>query len=472
MSSKTKNVYQFLDISRIEPNKISVHKRKSEFVEIYQPFSEHEMQSQSGRCLDCGNPYCEWKCPVHNYIPQWLKLAEAGKIIEAAELSHQTNSLPEVCGRVCPQDRLCEGSCTLNDGFGAVTIGNIEKYITEQAFALGWKPNFKAKVSLNKTVAVIGAGPAGLACADFLTRYGFNVEVFDRHPEIGGLLTFGIPAFKLEKEIMHRRFELFKEMGVKFHLNTEIGKDVEFSQLVNSFSAVFIATGAYQPLQDENIDIKATGVYDALPFLIGNARSLLGYAHDIPLTDFRDKNVLVLGGGDTSMDCVRTLIRIGAKSVTGVYRRDEVNLPGSYKEYQNAGEEGVNFIFNAQPIGLSSADGKLSGVNFVKTKLVKSDTPGRFKPEIISDSNFNLNADMVITAFGFKVHDMPWLSAAQVDVDNQNKIKIDQNQHKFQTSNPKIFAGGDSVRGANLVVNAISDGIGAALAIKQYLIST
>ncbi|HFT2325758.1 TPA: FAD-dependent oxidoreductase, partial [Providencia stuartii] len=341
----SQNVYQFIDLQRVDPPKKTLNVRKIEFVEIYEPFSAIQAQTQADRCLSCGNPYCEWKCPVHNYIPNWLKLANEGRIIEAAELSHQTNSLPEVCGRVCPQDRLCEGACTLNDEFGAVTIGNIERYINDTAFAMGWRPDLSHVVPVNKRVAIIGAGPAGLACADVLARNGVQATVYDRHPEIGGLLTFGIPAFKLEKEIMSRRREIFTAMGIEFKLNTEIGKDLPLSDLLNEYDAVFIGTGTYQSTKGQLANENAHGVHDALPYLIANTRHLMGFEElqDAPYIDLNNKHVVVLGGGDTAMDCVRTAIRQGAKRVSCAYRRDEASMPGSPREVKNAHEEGAEF---------------------------------------------------------------------------------------------------------------------------------
>jgi glutamate synthase (NADPH/NADH) small chain len=350
MAKRLNNDFQFIDVGRSDPKKKDVRTRKENFVEIYQPFTPREVSKQSHRCLECGNPYCEWKCPVHNYIPNWLKLASEGNILEAVEMSHHTNSLPEVCGRVCPQDRLCEGACTLNDGFGAVTIGNVEKYITDTAFAMGWKPDMSQVEWTDKKVAIIGAGPAGLGCADILVRNGVKPVVFDSHPEIGGLLTFGIPEFKLEKDVMVKRREVFTEMGVEFRLNTEVGKDVGFQDLLDEYDAVFLGMGTYNYMKGGFPGEDLPGVHDALPYLISNVNRCLGFEKDpADYVDMKGKKVVVLGGGDTAMDCNRTSIRQDADSVVCAYRRDEANMPGSKKEVVNSKEEGVEFLFNRQP---------------------------------------------------------------------------------------------------------------------------
>ncbi|PHM53363.1 glutamate synthase small subunit [Xenorhabdus sp. KK7.4] len=469
----SQNVYQFIDLQRVDPPKKALKVRKIEFVEIYEPFSEIQVEAQADRCLDCGNPYCEWKCPVHNYIPNWLKLANEGRIIEAAELSHQTNSLPEVCGRVCPQDRLCEGACTLNDDFGAVTIGNIERYINDTAIAMGWTPDMSQVIPTGKRVAIIGAGPAGLACADVLARNGVQAVVYDRHPEIGGLLTFGIPAFKLEKEVMSRRREIFAGMGIEFRLNTEIGKDVALADLTKQFDAVFLGVGTYQSIHAGLENENASGVYDSLPFLIANTRQLMGYEEspEQPYIDMKGKQVLVLGGGDTAMDCVRTAVRQGASHVICAYRRDEENMPGSRREVKNAREEGVNFQFNLQPISVEiNHNGHVCGVRMAQTQLGEMDEKGRRQAELIPDSEFVINADAVIMAFGFKPHSMTWLDDHQINLDRQGRIIAPESSIlPFQTSNPKIFAGGDAVRGSDLVVTAIAEGRKAASGILDYL---
>ncbi|MGH1471769.1 MAG: FAD-dependent oxidoreductase [Cellvibrionaceae bacterium] len=471
--SKQKNVFQFLDVGRGDPSKKPTEIRKTEFAEIYEPFTKEEVADQSERCLDCGNPYCEWKCPVHNMIPNWLKLISEGHIMEAVELCHQTNTLPEVCGRVCPQDRLCEGACTLNDGFGAVTIGNAEKYITDTAFAMGWKPDLSSRVWTDKKVAIIGAGPAGLGCADILVRNGVKPVVFDRYPEIGGLLTFGIPEFKLEKRVMVKRREIFTDMGIEFRLNTEIGKDVSMEALMSEYDAVFMGMGTYNYMKGGFPGEDLSGVYDALPFLVANANRLLGF--EKKTEDFisvKGKKVVVLGGGDTAMDCVRTSVRQGAESVVCAYRRDEENMPGSRREVANAKEEGVEFLFNSQPIAIEAGkDNKeVGGVKVVTTSLGEPDENGRRRPEPIPGSEKILDADVVLIAFGFRPNPADWFGDHKVEINNWGGVIAEEHQpHPFQTTNPKVFAGGDMVRGSDLVVTAIWEGRTAAEGILSYL---
>lgn len=471
MTQRLQNDFQFLDVSREGPSKIEADVRKKEFAEIYEPFEKEDAAEQSHRCLECGNPYCSWKCPVHNHIPNWLKLVSEGNIIEAANLSHQTNSLPEVCGRVCPQDRLCEDACTLNDGFGAVTIGSVEKYITDTAFAMGWRPDMSHVPETDKKVAIIGAGPAGLGCADILVRNGVKPVVFDRNPEIGGLLTFGIPEFKLEKNVMTRRREVFEEMGVEFRLSTEVGKDVTMQELIDQYDSVFLGMGTYTYMKGGFPGEDLDGVFDALPFLISNVNNCLGYPQDENgFVDMKGKKVVVLGGGDTAMDCNRTSIRQGAESVVCAYRRDEANMPGSKREVENAREEGVQFMFNRQPVEVVGENGKVTGIKVVSTKMGEPDENGRRRAEVVAGSEEILPADAILVAFGFRPSPAPWFADFGIDLHEDGRVKAPEaSNFAFQTSNPKVFAGGDMVRGSDLVVTAIAEGRKAAEGIMDYL---
>ena len=464
------NDFQFLEVGRFDPNKKNIEERKINFVEIYGDYNQSEASNQSHRCLDCGNPYCEWKCPVHNYIPDWLKLVNEGNIWEAADLCHQTNSLPEMCGRVCPQDRLCEGACTLNDGFGAVSIGNIEKFITDKAIDMGWKPDLSNRIWTNKKVAIIGAGPAGIGCADILIRAGIHCDVFDKQPEIGGLLTFGIPEFKLEKSVVRRRRKILEEMGIKFHLNKEIGKDVALKKLFNKYDAIFLGMGTYTSLEGGFQGEDLPQVHKAIDYLIGNTNHLLKFKQkESEYINFKNKNVVILGGGDTAMDCNRTAIRQGAKSVTCLYRRDEKNMPGSRREVVNAKEEGVQFEFNIQPIEIVGRD-HVEGVKTIQTKLGEPDQNGRQVPVPIQGSEKIFPADEVVIAFGFRANPADWFKDFTIQTDEAGLVVAPEEQNlKFQSSNPKIFAGGDMVRGSDLVVTAIWEGREAAKSIIQFV---
>ena len=464
------NDFQFLEVGRFDPVKKSTEERRISFVEIYEEYNQVQVSNQAHRCLDCGNPYCEWKCPVHNFIPDWLKLVNEGNIIEAAELCHSTNSLPEVCGRVCPQDRLCEGACTLNDGFGAVTIGSTEKYITEKAFEMGWKPDMSYRTWTDKKVAIIGAGPAGIACADVLTRSGVHSHIYDKNEEIGGLLTFGIPEFKLEKSVIKRRRKILEDMGVKFNLGREIGKDLPFKELYEDYDAVFLAMGTYTSLEGGFNGEKLKGVHKAIDYLISSTKKLLRLQKNkADFINLKNKRVVILGGGDTAMDCNRTAIRQGAKSVKCLYRRDEENMPGSRREVQNAKEEGVQFEFNIQPIDIVGKD-KVEGVKIVKTQLGEPDQNGRRVPIPIPGSETIYEADAVIVAFGFRASPADWFGDFNVNTHKNGLVVAEEHQEfQFQTSNKKIFSGGDMVRGSDLVVTAIWEGREAAKSIIKYV---
>jgi len=463
-----KNTFQFLDVKRHDPKKVGAEDRVKNFGEIYEGFDNKSSAEQADRCLECGNPYCEWKCPVHNYIPNWLKLVSEGNIEQAAELAHQTNTLPEICGRVCPQDRLCEGACTLNDGFGAVTIGSVEKYITDTALEQGWRPSMSEVKATGNRVAIIGAGPAGLGCADILVRGGVTPVVFDKHEEIGGLLTFGIPEFKLEKEVVKRRREVLEGMGVEFVLNTTIGEDIQFQALLDEYDAVFLGMGTYTYMKGGFPGEDKQGVYEALPYLVANNKQLLDL-NPADYVDLKGQKVVVLGGGDTAMDCNRTAIRQGAETVQCAYRRDEENMPGSRREVNNAREEGVEFLWNRQPIEVVGDD-KVTGIKVVTTTLGEADENGRRRPEPIAGSEEIIEADAVVIAFGFRPSPAPWFADFGIDVNNWGGVVAPADgKCAYQTTNEKVFAGGDMVRGSDLVVTAVWEGRQAGEGILDYL---
>ena len=470
------NDFQFLDLPRQSPEKAQPGERTQQYDEIYGDYNAEQAAAQADRCLSCGNPYCEWKCPVHNYIPNWLKLISEGHLFEAAELSHQTNSLPEVCGRICPQDRLCEGACTLNDGFEAVTIGAIEKHITDLALSQGWRPDMSEVIATGFKVAIVGAGPAGLACADVLARSGVKAVVFDKYPEIGGLLTFGIPPFKLEKEVIRKRRSILEKMGVEFVLNTEVGSDVSFQELLDQYDTVFLGMGTYTYMQGGFAGEDLNGVHQALPFLVANINRFMGYEKNASdFIDMQGKSVVVLGGGDTAMDCVRTAIRQGAKQVICAYRRDQANMPGSMREFVNAKEEGVKFFWNQQPIEIVAADGIdgsriVAGIQLATTELGQADQRGRQRPEIIAGSEKVIEADCVIVAFGFRPSPAGWFKKFDIQINDWGGVKASPEQEfEFQTTHAKVFAGGDMVRGSDLVVTAVDEGRRAAKGIVKFL---
>ena len=458
--------FEFIDIKRIEPETKSIKVRKIEFGEIYQTQNLESVKEQSSRCLDCGNPYCEWKCPLHNYIPDWLKLAQIGSIHEAADLCHETNSFPEICGRICPQEKLCEGACTLNTGYEAVTIGQIEKYITDKALSEGWKPKKLVESSSKKTVSIIGAGPAGLACAENLIRRGVKCIVYDRYSQIGGLLTYGIPEFKLEKNIVIKRREILEELGVEFVLNFEVDEK-RMNEIEKNSDAIFLGLGTYESIKGNINGLSKDGVVEALPYLIKNTEYLMS-EEDAENIDFKDKKVVVLGGGDTAMDCVRTAIRQQAKSVYCVYRRDKENMPGSVKEIKHAMEEGVEFLFNSQPLEIIG-NGTVRQLKIGKTKLGKADGSGRRKPVLIKNSEKILDVDKLVIAFGYEADPQSFIAENNIKVSDRGLISLDNKNYKYQTSNPKFFAGGDMIIGSSLAVHAIAHGRDAAKEIIKFL---
>ena len=461
---------QFLEFERREPEKLPVVDRIRAFSEIYAPFDAHGAAQQAGRCLSCGNPFCEWKCPVHNYIPNWLSLISQNRLFEAAELSHRTNSLPEVCGRICPQDRLCEGACTLADGLGAVTIGSIEKYITDEALKQGWRPDMSGVRWTEKRVAIVGAGPAGLGCADILARNGVKPIVFDRYTRIGGLLTFGIPPFKLDKQVVETRREIMEGMGVEFRLGVDIGTDVAFETLLADYDAVFLGMGTYHYVRGGFPGEDLPGVHEALPYLISNINRELGLpGAEEQFVNLAGKRVVVLGGGDTGMDCNRTAIRQGAESVTCTYRRDEHNMPGSRRDYKNSKEEGVEFLFNCQPIEILGR-GRVEGVKVVETRLGAPGPRGRRLTENVPGSEQIIPADAVVVAFGFQPSPPAWFTDHSIALHPGGRVRVSTSaQRPFQTTHPKVFAGGDMVRGSDLVVTAVFEGREAARGILDYI---
>ena len=466
-----KNAMQFLDIKREEPSVQKAEVRIYTYEEIYSNFPADKAAEQAGRCLNCGNPYCEWKCPVHNYIPTWLDLIRDGKIIEAAEMSHKTNSLPEICGRICPQDRLCEGNCVIEkSGHGTVTIGSIEKYITDTAWEKGWVKPVKVKKELKQSVGIIGAGPAGLACAEELRKSGYQVTIYDRYDRAGGLLIYGIPNFKLEKHVVERRTKLLQDGGIKFVLNFEVGKDASLSELREKHDAVLISTGVYKPREIEIEGSDLNNIYPAMEFLTASNKKGLGDKvenFDNGSLNAKDKDVIVIGGGDTAMDCVRTAVRQKAKSVKCLYRRDKENMPGSSREVANAEEEGVEFVWLSSPKKFLGKN-KIEKVSVDKIKLGDPDESGRRKPIIQENSDFELKADMVIKSLGFDPEDLPVLFGEnKLQVSRWGTIKIDFDT--METSVKGVFAAGDIVRGASLVVWAIKDGRDVAESIHKYL---
>ena len=467
----TKRMLKFVERGHHMPEKRAADLRAQDFQEIYDRFDPDSAAEQAGRCSQCGVPFCQVHCPVQNNIPDWLMLTAEGRLEEAYEVSQATNNFPEICGRICPQDRLCEGNCVIEQaGHGTVTIGAVETYITETAWAEGWVKPVAPPRELEQSVGIIGAGPAGLACAEQLRRRGYQVTVYDRYDRVGGLLIYGIPNFKLEKEVVERRAKLIADSGVTYRLNFEVGRDASLDELRLRHDAILIATGVYK---DRDIKLPGVGLENVIPaldYLTASNRKGLGDAvpaFDDGSLDAVGKNVVVIGGGDTAMDCVRTAVRQGAKSVKCLYRRDRANMPGSQREVKHAEEEGVEFVWLAAPQAFLG-DGKVSAVRAAKVHLGVADATGRQTPQIIEGSSFKVEADLAIKALGFDPEDLPKLfDAPELPVTRWGTVGI--SFKTMMTEMGGVFAAGDIVRGASLVVWAIRDGRDAADSIHRYL---
>ena len=467
----SKKMLKFVDLKKETPNKRDTKTRSEDFREIYDEYINTKAKEQSSRCSQCGVPFCQIHCPLSNNIPDWLKLSAEGRLQEAYEVSQSTNNMPEICGRICPQDRLCEGNCVIEQsGHGTVTIGSIEKYITDTAWDKGWVKPFEVKKELKQSVGIIGAGPAGLACAEELRKSGYQVTIYDRYDRPGGLLIYGIPNFKLEKFVVERRTNLLKENGIKFVQNFEVGKDKTLDQLRKKHDSILIATGVYKARAIEIPGQDLKNIFPAMDFLTASNKKGLGdkvELFDNGILNAQGKNVVVIGGGDTAMDCVRTAVRQKAKSVKCLYRRDRENMPGSAREVGNAIEEGVEFIWLSSPKKFLGKD-KVQQVEVDKMILGEPDSSGRKKPVIDPGSEFKLPADLVIKSLGFDPENLPKLfNANDLGISKWGTIKIDL--QTMQTNIDGVFAAGDIVRGASLVVWAIKDGRDAAIQIEKYL---
>jgi glutamate synthase (NADPH/NADH) small chain len=457
----------FIKTERIEPEKRGSNERKKDFKEIYNVFKPVEAEIQAERCVQCGDPGCHVKCPLHNFIPQWLKTVANRDSHMAFKLSNESNPFPEITGRICPQDRLCEGDCTLHqDGYGAITIGSVETYISENGFKNGWRPEFAQEMS-DKKVAIVGSGPAGFSVATYLLRAGINVEMFEKASRPGGLLTYGIPSFKLEKEVVFRRFKWLEEAGMKLFLNIEVGKDIAFSELMENYDAVFVGIGAEASKKANLAGESGKNVFIAIDFLKNIQQKHFEEEYDSTFS-VEGKHVVVIGGGDTAMDCIRTSLRENAASVKCLYRRDGQNMPGSRKEFKNAKEEGADFIFYASPKEVLLNDkNEVIGIEMEKTMLSQKDASGRQRVEIVENSSFRVDADVVIFALGFNNTTPKFLSENGIEMDKWGCVGADENQ---ETSKPFVYTGGDCFRGSDLVVTAAQDGKIAAEAIAKKLL--
>lgn len=466
------DMLKFTDTKQEYPEVRDASKRNRDFDEIYTQFDPKQAAVQASRCSQCGVPFCQIHCPLSNNIPDWLRLTAEGRLEEAYAVSSATNTFPEICGRICPQDRLCEGNCVIEKGFQSVTIGSVEKYITETAFENGWVKPISVSSESGFSVGIIGAGPAGLAAADILRRYGHDVHVYDRYDRIGGLLMYGIPNFKLEKHVVLRRHHLLKEGGIHFHLNCDIGNKVTLEELSKKHNAVLIATGVYKSREIEVPDYSLENIIPALEYLTASNRKGLGdkvAAFDNGALNAEGKEVVVIGGGDTAMDCVRTAVRQGAKKVTCLYRRDRANMPGSTREVKNAEEEGVQFMWLSAPKAFAG-NKKVGQILAQRMRLVTNDTSGRQAVVPVEGEQFTVAADMVIKALGFDAEDLPVMFNAP-ELKTTRYGTLDINPQTFMTSLPGVFAAGDIVRGASLVVWAIRDGRDAADAMHRYILA-
>ena len=467
----SEKMLKFVDIGQQNPPKRDISDRKEDFDEIYQEFLKDRAVQQSSRCSQCGVPFCQVHCPLSNNIPDWLKLTAEGRYEEAYQLSQSTNNMPEVCGRICPQDRLCEGNCVIEQsGHGTVTIGSIEKYITEKAWENGWVKPIKINSEKNESVGIIGSGPAGLACGEQLRKKGYKVTIYDRYDRAGGLLIYGIPGFKLEKHVVQRRIKLLEESGIKFVLNFEVGKDSSLTELREKHDAILIATGVYKAREVNLPGNDLSNIFPAMEFLTASNKKGLGdkvELFDNGTLNAEGKDVVVIGGGDTAMDCLRTSVRQNAKSVKCLYRRDRENMPGSAREVGNAEEEGVEFIWLTSPKEFKGTN-KIESVVVNKMKLGEPDDSGRRKPVVEENSDFEIKADLVIKALGFDPEDLPKLfNEEKLQVSRWGTIKADFDT--METSIEGVFAAGDIVRGASLVVWGIKDGRDAATSIDNFL---
>ena len=467
----SEKMLKFVKVGHENPPKRSTSERKEDFREIYKDFINDKAKEQSSRCSQCGVPFCQVHCPLSNNIPDWLKLTAEGRLKEAYELSQSTNNMPEVCGRICPQDRLCEGNCVIEkSGHGTVTIGSVEKYITDNAWDNDWIKPIKIKKEKNQSIGIIGAGPAGLAAAEELRKLGYQIIIYDRYDRAGGLLIYGIPNFKLDKFIVERRTKLLKQGGIKFIQKFEVGKNATLDQIRKKHDAVLIATGVYKPREIKISGYDLKNIFPAMEFLTASNRKGLGdkvELFDNGILNTEGKNIVVIGGGDTAMDCVRTSVRQNAKSVKCIYRRDRENMPGSVREVSNSEEEGVEFIWLSSPKKFFGKN-KIEGLTLNKIKLGEPDDSGRRKPEILKDSEFNIKTDMVIKALGFDPENLPKLfNEDELQVTRWGTLKTDF--ETMETNLSGVFAAGDIVRGASLVVWAIKDGRDAAFSIQKFL---